>query len=403
MASSIIAACCRDKPPDSNAAAGTHVPRAIRSLFESRPTMLETRAADARPFAISHFDPQLASAETWAKFLAYWRLRNEEDFPGEPLPSDAHAEQNMRQHTPLHTVHRVLAEDAQGRIVGNVNMGVRREGTPEYEAHASFVNVAGGVRQSHRRQGLGSFLLRPLLALMQAHGKTTATFSVHLPESHAFLAAIGAVEKHRSMENRMAFAGLDDDALARWRAEALAPGHGLRLEIHAGRVPFERLATLMAPLSALLEDAPTTGLARPPMRYELEDFRAWYAEIDRRGGEHFLVLLLDGAGVAAVCDASWNQLYPDRMFQRLTGVARHWRGKGLAKGVKAVMLQLVRERHPGVVMAVTQNAEVNAPMLAINRRLGFAVHRHDGAYQIGTESLRAFLSTRPLASPEARA
>jgi GNAT superfamily N-acetyltransferase len=107
--------------------------------------------------------------------------------------------------------------------------------------------------------------------------------------------------------------------------------------------------------------------------------------------------------VAAVCDASWNQLYPDRMFQRLTGVARHWRGKGLAKGVKAVMLQLVRERHPGVVMAVTQNAEVNAPMLAINRQLGFAPHRHDGAYQIGTESLRAFLSTRPLASQEARA
>ncbi|WP_255221223.1 hypothetical protein [Variovorax boronicumulans] len=107
--------------------------------------------------------------------------------------------------------------------------------------------------------------------------------------------------------------------------------------------------------------------------------------------------------VVAVCDASWNQLYPDRMFQRLTGVARHWRGKGLAKGVKAIMLQLVRERHPEVVMAVTQNAEVNAPMLAINRQLGFAAHRHDGAYQIGTESLRAFLSTRPLAVPEARA
>jgi hypothetical protein len=92
--------------------------------------MLETRAADARPFAISHFDPQLASAETWAQFLAYWRLRNEEDFPGEPLPSDAHAEQNVRQHTPLHVVHRVLAEDAQGRIVGNVNMAFAAKARP---------------------------------------------------------------------------------------------------------------------------------------------------------------------------------------------------------------------------------------------------------------------------------
>lgn len=365
--------------------------------------MLETRAADARHFAISYFDPQRASAKEWTQALAYWRLRNQEDLPGEPVPDDAHTEQNVRQHTPLYRVRRVFVHDTQGVLAGSLNMGVRREDTADYADHAPFVNAWGGVRQSHRRQGVGSLLMRELLALMDAEGRTTATFNAHLPEAHAFLSAIGAVEKHRSMENRMAFAGLDDNALARWRADALSAERGLRLEIHAGRVPFERLATLMAPLSALLEDAPTTGLARAPMRFELEGFHAWYEEMDRRGGEHFLVLLLDGDEVAAVCDASWNQLYPDRMFQRLTAVAPRWRGKGLAKGVKAVMLQLVRERHPEVVMAVTQNAEVNAPMLAINRRLGFAPHRHDGAYQIGAESLRAFLSSRPPALTEARA
>ncbi|MDQ0570983.1 GNAT superfamily N-acetyltransferase [Variovorax paradoxus] len=362
--------------------------------------MLETRAADVRHFATSVFDPQQASAEEWSKVLAYWRLRNEEDFPGEPWPTDADNMQNVRQHTPLHVVHRILALDGQGDIVGSLNMSVRREGTPGYPAHAPFVDVWGGVRRSHRRQGVASTLMRTLLTSMEERGKTTATVKASLPEGHAFLAAIGAAEKHRSIENRMAFADLDGAALARWRAEALAAGRGLRMEIHAGRVPFERLATLMAPLSALLDEVPTTALERPPMRFELEDFRAWYAEIDRRGGEHFLVLLLDGNEVAAVCDASWNQLYPDRMFQRLTAVARHWRGKGLAKGVKALMLELVRERHPEVTMAVTHNAEVNAPMLSINRRLGFAAHRHDAVYQIGPESLRAFLSTRPLATRE---
>jgi RimJ/RimL family protein N-acetyltransferase len=117
--------------------------------------------------------------------------------------------------------------------------------------------------------------------------------------------------------------------------------------------------------------------------------------MDRRGGEHFLVLLLDGDEVVAVCDASWNQRFPDRLQQRLTAVARQWRGKGLAKGVKAAMLQLVRERHPEVTLAVTHNAEVNAPMLTINHRLGFAAHKHDGLYQIDTQSLRTFLEARP--------
>ena len=362
--------------------------------------MLEPRAANVRHFATSVFDPQLASAEEWRKALAYWRLRNEQDFPGEPWPSDADTMQNVRQHTPLQVVHRIFALDGRGSIVGSLNMSFRREGTPDYQAYAPFMDVWGGVLRSHRRQGIATMLMRALLAAMKERGKTMATIKASLPEGHAFLGAVGAAEKHRSIENRMVFADLDDAELARWRAHVFAAGRGLRLEIHAGRVPFERLGTLMAPLSALLNDAPTSQLERPPMRYELEDFRAWYAEIDRRGGEHFLVLLLDGDEVAAVCDASWNQLYPDRMFQRLTAVAPLWRGKGLAKGVKAVMLQLVRERHPAVMMAVTHNAEVNAPMLAINRRLGFAAHRHDAAYQIGPESLRAFLTTRPLAQRE---
>ena len=365
--------------------------------------MPETRAADARHFATFVFDPQQASAEEWAKFIAYWRLRTGEDFPGEPLASDADIEHGLRQHTPLHVVHRVLALDDRGDFIGSLSMSFRREGTPDHEAFAPFLNAWGGVRQSHRRQGAASTLLRALLALMEEHGKTTATFNAHLPEGHAFLSAIGAVEKHRSIENRMAFAGLDWDALAGWRAEALAPDHGLRLEAHAGRVPLERLATLMAPLSALLNDAPISALEMPRMRYELEAYPIWYAEMDRRGGEHFLVLLLDGEDVAAVCDASWNQLFPDRLHQALTAVAPKWRGKGLAKGVKAAMLQLVHERHPEVTIGITSNAEANAPMLAINRQLGFSAHRHDGAYQIGTESLRAFLSTRPPASQDAHA
>ncbi|CKU66578.1 Uncharacterised protein [Mycobacterium tuberculosis] len=65
------------------------------------------------------------------------------------------------------------------------------------------------------------------------------------------------------------------------------------------------------------------------------------------------------------------------------------------------MLQLVRERHPEVTLAITSNAEVNAPMLAINHRLGFAPYRHDGLYQVGTRSLRDFLATRSTTPEEA--
>ncbi|WP_432731214.1 GNAT family N-acetyltransferase [Variovorax sp. W6] len=364
--------------------------------------MLEERAASARHPVTIVFDPQRASESDWGNFLAYWRLRAEEDSPGDPITPDADTRHNVQRPNPLYVFHRVLAVGAHGEFIGSLSASFRREGTPGHEDFAPFLEAWGGVLRPHRRRGVASALLRALLALMEARGKSVATIKAHQPEGHAFLRAIGATEKHRSVENRMAFADLDWQALARWRAEGFAPAHGLRAEVHAGRVPFERLATLMEPLSVLLNDAPTTNLERPPMRFELEDFPPWYADMDRRGGEHFLVLLLDGDEVVAVCDASWNRHFPDRMQQRLTAVARRWRGKGLAKGVKAAMMQLVRERHPEVAMAVTSNAEVNAAMLAINHRLGYAVHRHDGLYQIGTENLRAYLSSRPAVAGEDR-
>ncbi|QNK66624.1 GNAT family N-acetyltransferase [Variovorax sp. PAMC26660] len=365
--------------------------------------MLEQRVAHSRHFATTVFDPPCASEAQWDNFLGYWRVRNAEDAPGDPTVSDADTRLNVLRPTPLHVVHRVMAADEHGRFIGSVSMSTRKEGTPDWEALAPFVEAWGGVLRPHRRQGVASTLLRALLALMETQGKTTATLRAHLPEGHAFLRTIGAVEKHRAIENRLSFDGLDWEALGQWQAQALATNRGLRTEIHVGRVPLERLEALMAPLSTLLEDAPTSALARGPMRYELEGFLAWYADLDLRGGEHFLVLLLDGDELAAVCDASWNPRLPDRMWQALTAVARPWRGKGLAKAVKAAMLRLVHERHPQVAMAITNNAEVNAPMLAINHQLGFVAHRHDGVYQIGTESLRAYLSSRPLASREQEA
>jgi GNAT superfamily N-acetyltransferase len=233
-------------------------------------------------------------------------------------------------------------------------------------------------------------LLAALLAFMQRQGKTTATMKVHLPESHAFMAAIGAGLKHRSVENRLAFGGLDWEELARWQAQAIRPGDGLTWETHAGRVPLECLAPLMAPFSALINEQPLGTLELPRIRYEVQGYVTWYEDMDRRGGEHFLVLLRHGEDVAAMCDANWDARFPDRVYQQLTAVARPWRGKGLAKGVKAAMLNLIRARHPEVRMLITTNAEANAPMLSINRRLGFAVHRQEGTYQIGREALARF-------------
>jgi RimJ/RimL family protein N-acetyltransferase len=52
-----------------------------------------------------------------------------------------------------------------------------------------------------------------------------------------------------------------------------------------------------------------------------------------------------------------------------TGTLRAYRGRGLALAVKLASIAWAREH--GVTSMQTNNDETNAPMLAINRRLGY--------------------------------
>ena len=339
---------------------------------------------------IVSFDPHAATPVEWAAFHAFRYARAAEDDPGEPMLSDADVEHNLRRRWPFYQNRRMLAV-AAGEVVGSAGMNWRREGTKDYESHASFVFVWCDVRQGWRRQGVATALLRPVLAFMQGQGKIIATVESMLPEGQAFLAAIGASPKLRTVENRLQFAGLDWHELARW--EAAAPA-GLRWEVHASRVPLDRLGALMPAFTVLGADEPLGDLDGPPRTYQLEGYKAWYEELDRRGGGHLLVVLLDGDEVAGACDGGWDARFPDRMFQAMTAVARPWRGRGVAKALKARMLRLVRETRPGAHLMTTSNAVANAPMLSINGRLGFLRHKEVVTYQIGQDGLERWLATR---------
>jgi GNAT superfamily N-acetyltransferase len=58
-----------------------------------------------------------------------------------------------------------------------------------------------------------------------------------------------------------------------------------------------------------------------------------------------------------------------RTFSAYTGTLRAYRGRGLARLAKLGVMRRLAEL--GVTLALTENDETNAPMLAINQRLGY--------------------------------
>jgi GNAT superfamily N-acetyltransferase len=343
-------------------------------------------------FAIQVFDPQTASAELWAAFHAHRRVVHAELWADVPILGDAERETAMREAEPFMERLRWVALAGQ-EIAGFAGAGYRKPGTPDADAHAPYLFADGAVSAESRRQGVGTAFLREVLALMHRLDKTLLTLATDVEPGHAFLARTGAVPKHTNVEARAFFKELAWAALREWEEAAAAPD--LEWERYAGHVPRERLMELLPEFTALFADVPMDDLETAPIRFEIEGYDKWYETAARTGGAHHLIMLrLADGSVAGMTEAMWDARTPGVVYQQLTAVARAWRGRGLAKALKASMLRQVHESHPEAEYMCTSNGETNAVMRSVNGRAGFKPHRRFVEYQVTRDALDVWSAGR---------
>ena len=77
--------------------------------------------------------------------------------------------------------------------------------------------------------------------------------------------------------------------------------------------------------------------------------------------------------------------------QRITGISREWRGKGLAKWLKAKVISKVLSDFDQVTEIKTECFSTNKPMIQLNKALGYELYRTDHDFYIYQENLESFL------------
>ena len=165
------------------------------------------------------------------------------------------------------------------------------------------------------------------------------------------------------------FAELDWPRLREWEDAATAGGDGLVWERYAGRIPRDVLVTLLPVFTNLFVDVPLGGLETAPARWEISGYDQWYETLDRAGrGHHLVVLRAPDGTVVGLSEAAWDARAPGIVRQQLTAVARPWRGRGVARALKAAMLRQVHDAHPEAVVISTNNAEVGNAAHAVDQR-----------------------------------
>ncbi|MCL8012265.1 GNAT family N-acetyltransferase [Streptomyces sp. AS02] len=248
--------------------------------------------------------------------------------------------------------YRPLVAEEDGEVIGTAQVGLVHDSP---EPGQGYVNVY--VDPARTRRGAGTLLVRTAEEYLAERGATRLfAWILDAPGNRAF------AQRHGYREGRSAhFLRLD---LANGTLPALqAPPPGVELRTAADFADDPR------PLFEL--DAETASDEPSDVAYEFTDYEAWLEETWNHpllSHELTSVAVVDGRPAAFTLARTDGGT---RYTSGMTGTARAFRGRGLAKLAKNDSLH--RARAAGLTEAFTGNDTGNGPMLAINKWFGYEI------------------------------
>jgi RimJ/RimL family protein N-acetyltransferase len=216
----------------------------------------------------------------------------------------------------------------------------------ETSARSGHLNVS--VLPSHRGRGIGTTLLERALAHLEdlpRIGSSTDEASRRFAEQHGFRHT--HTRRISGVDPRTVDTGELDSAGAQI-ASLLQVGPKQTFTVDAESVLDE-------PGDDTIDAVEYGQWARDYWEHPDLDFDVGRAAV------------VDGRAVAVAY--VMLDLASRRAFSAYTGTLRAYRGRGLARLAKLGVMRRLAEL--GVTLALTENDETNAPMLAINQRLGY--------------------------------
>lgn len=223
------------------------------------------------------------------------------------------------------------------------------------------------VLPEFRHQGIGSALYERILSDLRGlsakflHTSAWETW----PETIRFLERRGFREATRSWELHLDVASFDFRPFEEYLARVEREGIVLTTLAEEKNLDPNWLQKVHELHNALMADVPSSSPFTP---IPLEEFRRRMMGnpnllpdgyfLAKKGGEYV------GESFVFRLPAE-----PGHLSQGLTGVRREYRGRGIAMALKLKVIAYARDH--GYTLIKTWNASTNAPMLAINEKLGF--------------------------------
>jgi GNAT superfamily N-acetyltransferase len=346
------------------------------------------------------FDPTNLSSQDWSIYHEYRRKRHLETNPEDPILDDASAQKSLivQFENPEIEPHvfAIFEPGNQSTQIGEfVYIGIRDDAKMfEKNKHLVMFNIS--LLPEYRRQGIGRNLLTHVYEYAKKNEKPIIISDTNESDGRGFFKSIGAQEALSNAQNRLTLEGVDWDMMQSWIDDGVKRSGGSKLQFFY-YVPEE----IIDPFAKFMTEV---GNQAPFEELEVNDILAT-PEVLRKREEDYrkmgviwlcLISVEENGDISGMTEISYRPEKETMISQGLTGVHEKYRGKGLGKMLKAAMLLRIQEEFPKVKIITTGNANSNAPMLAINERMGFKLHKVSVNAQIKTEDLGKYLKSRDL-------
>ncbi|HYM78036.1 MAG TPA: GNAT family N-acetyltransferase [Candidatus Dormibacteraeota bacterium] len=251
---------------------------------------------------------------------------------------------------------------AEGKIVMATSMDQQRN----CQIHIS-------VHPQWRKKGLARSMLSLLVGVAEGNNRSTMVgwTTDRVDAGSQFAKMLGAERLDELILNRLVLSEVNRPLIMQWTTNEVASSGDYRMLLIEGPYPEEILAAVFELRNStrtingdeLLHELPVTTIE------EARALEAWWPTERRRWS--IIVRPRESDELAGFTELNFRGSDPDLVYQAATIVHPNHRGLGLAKWLKAAMLQEIISELPHVQELHTGNASWNQPILSLNRALGF--------------------------------
>lgn len=251
------------------------------------------------------------------------------------------------------------------------------------------------VAPDYRRQGLGKKLLAHIAQIAEEHNRRLLITDTNgrIPAGGLFMEHIGGQKGIEAHVNQLVITDLDQTLVQAWLTRAPERAKGIEIGFWDGPYPEAEMEHVVE-LHKIMNQQPMGNLEVEEFNWSAEQLRQMEQQLFGAGRHRWTCYARETATgkLAGYTQIIISPSRPNIIEQGDTGVFPEFRNHGIGRWLKAAMLQKILSDWPQAEFVRTGNADANAPMLKINRELGFKPYYSQIVWQLELDKVFAYLN-----------